>query len=199
MAVGVTTFSSRPLRTAGIEIFATVVAWVVFYYFSAWLFSLAEYSHFISWVFLPAGVRLLAVLLLGWRGVAGIFIGSILTNDASISVFSLVLSAISALAPYFAVHFCQRFLRLPWTLQGLTYKQLLIFSLAGAVFNSVLTNIYLCYMELCKDLLGIVPMLIGDFLGTLLMLYAGAYLLMLAERNYKKTLQPPPTAPTISS
>ena len=54
-------------------------AWCSAYYLNEWLFlQFILVKNFISWVFLPAAIRVLAVLLAGWIGVVGDFLGMLI-------------------------------------------------------------------------------------------------------------------------
>ena len=58
-----------------------VLLWTGLFYLNEWLFSAVSLSSVINWVFLPAAIRMLAVMALGWVGVAGLFVGALLTTD----------------------------------------------------------------------------------------------------------------------
>ena len=49
---------------------------VSFFELNDWLFDFFEYSEGINWVFLPAGFRILLVLVLGLPGALGIILGT---------------------------------------------------------------------------------------------------------------------------
>lgn len=164
---------------AGMAVVA--VAYVVFFKLNAWLFSVAKVSDYISWVFLPAAIRMLAVMLLGWAGVAGLYLGSLsqlgpmLESDP---VRALVIAAVSSVPCLLAARLVQRALRVPGDLAGMTGRQLLVFALAGGLANSGAHNLYFAIEAgSLEPLAGFLPMFVGDTLGALIMLYAGALLL----------------------
>ncbi len=49
------------LAIAGIAL-----VYVVFYWLNGWLFSTFKVTENIAWIFLPAAIRMVAVLLAGW-------------------------------------------------------------------------------------------------------------------------------------
>jgi hypothetical protein len=91
-----------------------------------------------------------------------------------------VLAFLSATGPLVAFWFCTRLLSLPPNLTGLTARQLLVFAVTGAVFNAVPHNIYFYLSDrMASPTEGLVPMLLGDLLGTLFVLYAASLALRL--------------------
>lgn len=121
------------LQTAGV-----VLGWLALYKLNDLLFPAAEIDPFVSWIFLPAAIRVLAVMVFGPAGVIGLFIGSYLTIEPEVQenmVHAGMISLVSAVAPLIAVRFCQTRLALPDTLAGLRPRNLFCFSLAGAVLN----------------------------------------------------------------
>ncbi len=151
------------------------------YHLNGWLFQQAAITDHISWIFLPAAVRMVAVLVFGWVGVAGLFIGSIsvipdlVQSDLGQALTLATLSSVPALLAARAV---QRFLGVSATLAGISGRQLLCFGLAGGLANSVSHSLYFAWRAgSVEPLAGVGPMFVGDTVGTLVMLYAGALLL----------------------
>lgn len=160
-----------------------VLLWTGLFYLNEWLFSAVSLSSVINWVFLPAAIRMLAVMALGWVGVAGLFIGALLTTDIVMHSGwhdAIVIAGLSALGPFVAVRACTQWLRVSEDLSGLRPSQLVIISLAGAVCNVVPHNIYFFFTGHMPDIFsGIVPMLVGDLLGTFVILYVTSLALKL--------------------
>lgn len=168
----------------GITLFSVAsvsLAYVVFYDINAWLFSTYKVSENISWVFLPAAIRMIAVLLAGWAGVVGLFVGSVLVDQSRLladPAHALILATLSSVPSIFAVQALRRFLAIPRDLRGMTGRHLLWFGLAGGLANSAAHTVYFATRaSSLQPLGGFVPMFVGDTLGTLLMLYAVAVLL----------------------
>ena len=164
-------------------------AWVALFSLNAWLFSGVHLTGFISWIFLPAAIRMLAVMVGGWAGALGLFFGAIITNMGLLEFepFNvLVLAALSALGPLIAVHICTRWLNLPTDLAGLQRSQLMAFALAGAILNVFPHNIYFYMMGLAPDAWsGVMPMLVGDLTGTLIVLYLASLSIRLILKNVR--------------
>ncbi|MFM7008485.1 MAG: hypothetical protein ACKO0Z_04020 [Betaproteobacteria bacterium] len=160
-----------------------VLLWTGLFYLNEWLFSAVSVSSVINWIFLPAAIRMLAVMVLGWVGVVGLFIGALLTTDIGTHSGwhnAIVIASLSALGPFVAVRSCTQWLGLGQDLSDLRPAQLLIFSVAGAVCNVVPHNVYFFFSGHTPDIFsGMVPMLVGDLLGTLLILYVASLALKL--------------------
>lgn len=160
-----------------------VLLWTGLFYLNEWLFSALSLSSVINWIFLPAAIRMLAVMALGWVGVAGLFVGALFTTDIVVHAGwydAVVIAFLSALGPMIAVNACNRWLGMNDDLAGLRPSQLALFSLAGAVCNVVPHNIYFFFSGHTPDIFsGMIPMLVGDLLGTLVILYVASLALKL--------------------
>lgn len=149
--------------------------WVGLFQLNAWAFQSFEWNPVVNWVFLPAAVRLLAVLLWGWEGCLGIWLGTLVTNQAlfgTATQASLAVASISALAPWLAVGAARMLLAIPSDLAGLRPASLLVLAGASALSSALLHTLYFSFTKdstrLADDLL---PMLVGDVAGTLIVLY----------------------------
>jgi hypothetical protein len=174
------------IKATIIDVFIVVLTWIVFYQMSLWLFAYFEYNPRVYWVFLPAGIRMIAVFIFGWAGVLGLFIGSIITNEVELSGYVIYLAAISAMSPMVAKRACMWWFNIPDTLQGLSSKQLLAFAITGALSNALLSNLYFYFTDRANSLKGVFPMFVGDMLGTLIIFYLIAQILRLISLLHKK-------------
>lgn len=164
-------------------------AWIALFQVNVWLFSEINLTSFISWIFLPAAIRMLAVMIGGWTGALGLFIGAIITN-LSLLEFEpsnvLILAALSALGPLVAVHLCTRWLQLPGDFAGLQRSQLLVFAVAGAVFNVFPHNLFFYTTGLSYDAWsGLLPMFVGDLVGTLIVLYLASFSIRMVAKSVR--------------
>lgn len=170
---------------------AVALLWVLLFRLNRWAFSSIDVTIFISWIFLPAAIRMLAVMACDWAGALGLFAGALFTSQTD-PVTGLtdevVLAFLSATGPLVAFWFCTRLLSLPSNLTGLTARQLLVFATMGAVFNSVPHNIYFYLSDrMSSPIEGLVPMFLGDLLGTVVVLYAVSFALRLM---FKRSANP---------
>ena len=164
----------------------TAFAWVGLFELNAYLFEGLVVNENVSWVFLPAVVRVLAVLLAGSAGVVGLFIGALFTNlpiDSVNLIDATVLTSLTALNPLLAVWLVIRFFGIKSDLSGLRWWHLVAFAAAGAVSNVLATQLYLAHSSRQEASIGSWwPMLVGDLVGTFLMLYVASILVRLAEK-----------------
>ena len=181
-----TTAVMKIIKSTIIDVFVVVLTWIVFYRMSLWLFAYFENNPRVYWVFLPAGIRMISVFIFGWAGVLGLFIGSVITNEAELSGYVIYLAVISAMSPMVAKRACKWWFNIPDTLQGLSSKQLLAFAITGALSNALLSNLYFYFTDRANSLKGFFPMFVGDMLGTLIIFYLIAQILRLISLLHKK-------------
>lgn len=179
----ITQSNARPLAIQDVLIYGTGVAlaWYLLFHFNQWLFVSFSVSDQVSWIFLPAAIRMLAVVLFGWAGVLGLFLGSLFTNQlfGEVSTASaLTASFLSAVGPWLAFRTCTHWLHLPEDLSGLKPHHLLILSLVGAFFISVPHCIFYYASGISPRLFSdLITMFSGDLIGTLLVLYGASLVL----------------------
>lgn len=183
------TQSNHRLSFGAMILFAMGITtvWVALYQLNNWFFSEIYLNSFISWIFLPAAIRMFAVMINGWAGTLGLFFGAILTNLSQLEfepLNALVLAGLSALGPLAAVHLCTRWLQLPVDFAGLQRSQLLVFAAAGALFNVIPHNLFFYMTGLSDDpWSGVLPMLVGDLSGTLIVLYVASFSIRMAIKG----------------
>ena len=169
------------------QVAAVALAWTFLFELNHWLFASMEVNQFISWVFLPAPLRVLTVLVLRWRGALGVFIGSLFTHFplSDLNVLNaLALSGISALAPFLAVSLAMRCLHVSADLAGLTFRQLAWVSLLGVATSAVAHNVYFSVQSPGHDwVVSTTQMFVGDMVGTMLVLYVCVVTLRSLERR----------------
>ena len=176
---------ARPIAVQDVLVYGTgvAVAWYLLYHLNQWLFASFSVSEQVNWIFLPAAIRMLAVVLFGWAGVLGLFLGALVTNQlfGEVSPVSAVtVSALSALGPWLAFRVCTQWLHLPDDLAGLKPHHLLILSAVGAFFICVPHCIFFYLSGISPNLWSdLIPMFTGDLVGTLVMLYAASLLIKL--------------------
>jgi len=168
------------VRSAALQALLVACVWVFFYHVSVDGMAYLSFNHETFWVFLPAGVRLVAVILFGWVGVVGLFIGSALTPDAFGDV--LMLSAVSALAPKFALITGRRLLHLSPTLASLKPFHLGVLALIASSVNALMRVGALHLLGNPQPVFNLLPMFVGDLVGTFLIFYLTLFGLWLARR-----------------
>jgi len=144
-----------------------------------------KYNTNVYWIFLPAGIRMFSVFIFGWSGVAGLFLGHVLTNHAETSNQLLYLAVVSSLSPMLAKRICKWFFNIPASLEGLTGRQLLVFTLACAFADASLSSQHFYHIGTFKYDHDFAPLFAGDLLGTLIILYLSKWLLGCFVKIYK--------------
>lgn len=157
-----------------LEILVIALLWVALFRLNSWLFTATSISQHINWIFLPAALRMVSVLLFGATGATGLILGALVTSDAEDNVFdAIALATLSGLCPYVSVTLCTHLFKLPQDLGGLNAKQLLAFAVAGGIFSVIPHHLYFySRLQVAYFLDGAGAMLIGDITGALMMLYA---------------------------
>jgi hypothetical protein len=165
---------------------SVAVAWVLLYELNRWLFADATVSSHVSWIFLPAAIRMLAVMLFEWAGVLGLLVGAIACTQIYFDVGpgeALTVSMLSAISPMIAYVLTRHWFGLPRELRGLTPRHLLAFAVAGGLSNTLLHQGYfLLSAKHDTQLVDAIPMFVGDVVGTLVVLYLAAAILKLVRR-----------------
>lgn len=152
---------------------AVAVTWICSFRLNQYAFASTMHTARAHWIFLPAGLRLLAVLVFAETGMFGIIIGSWVTvagtTDLGIS-HELVLASCSGIAPYLAARQGRKFMAIPASLAGLSGQRILVLSLLSAACNAILLNTYLWLSSAVAEIRQIWAVFIGDFAGTWLLL-----------------------------
>jgi hypothetical protein len=142
-----------------------------------------EFAPGINWVYLPAGVRLLATLLFAELGAIGLLLVSwavsflIFFPDDPVRAFAG--GIVAAVAPYAVYLAARRLWGLEPNLANLTPAKLLGLALAYAVASPVLHHAWFVLHGDAYSLKGLFAMFVGDLNGSLIVLYAGKTLLRL--------------------
>lgn len=166
----------RHLKLQLAMVAATIVLFAIALAINHWLFAQFEFAAGINWVYLPAGVRLLATLLFAEAGAVGLLLVSWPVNflwffpDDPQRAF--VGGVIAAAVPYAVYLAARRLYGLQASLVNLTPRRLLLLALANAVAGPLLQNLYLAARGQQHVLAGFFAMATGDLLGTLIVIYA---------------------------
>jgi hypothetical protein len=149
---------------------------------NAWLFDHLSLSDHISWVYLPAFLRVVYVLVLGpWWGFMAIFIGSLaLGGSLDENLFQALMNAgASGLGPVVALALFK--LLKERSLQLSRPSDLIQMCLLYALLNAVIHHFNWAYQQ-PDELMSVTQlpiMIVGDLLGALL----GAFLFTLLMRR----------------
>ena len=183
--------SPLPLAQWALMIAVSAFLFVGFFRLNDLLFMAFEYARGINWIFLPAGFRVLLVLVLGWPGALGIVGGTFWLDQERLHepsgwIAVLLTGLASGFGPWVIKHWMESRGWLDVHLRDISAQRLLNFVLLYAVFNSVshqLIRWYLLHID-SKPWLDVWPMFVGDALGALVVLYGMEYVLSwLSQRS----------------
>ncbi len=149
------------------------------------LFKQLEFAEGINWIYLPAGVRLLATLLFGGAGAIGLLLVSwlycffILFPHEPVRAFAG--GILASAAPYLVYLGAKRWLDLQGSLAGLADWKVLVCALAYSLASPLLHHIWFAVYEGREHLLGsFAVMAVGDFIGTVLLLFFTKWVMRLS-------------------
>ena len=164
-------------------IVATVIAYYLLYHFNDFAFSLTEYSYGVAWIFLPSGLLMAFALIFSGWGALGITLASLIVGieaDPDGDMVTLVgaglISGISAMS---ALWICQNKFKLDVAMTNLSASTLLKMSAIFSLVSPVLHQTWYFLRGHTENLVASTSvMAIGDFTGTIIMLYVARLLLM---------------------
>ena len=161
----------------------SAVLFVGFFQLNNWAFSIFEYSEGISWVFLPAGFRVILVLVLGLPGAMGLILGSwfidrdLFTQDGATLAF--LNGVVGGLTPWLVLKYLTHRQWLSTQLHSLNVIQLLNMTLIFAAASALTHQLVWLLLERphLNIWVDIWPMFIGNASGALLILYGFKFVL----------------------
>jgi len=134
--------------------------------------SFALYMTGISLVFMPAGFKLLCLLVGGDAAAVGLLLSSVYVSMRiwdHTAVMQMVYFAFASVGSYYvAVLLVKKFMRIENTLSNLRYLHIVIFSAAVSIMNGIIHNIVYVWQDKVKldeFFSHSAAMIVGDFLG----------------------------------
>lgn len=162
---------------------ATVILFCSALFLNELLFTKLEFAPGINWIYLPAGMRLLCILLFAEAGAVGLLLVSwgvcfmyFFPDDV---LRSFVGGIIAAAAPYLVYRGAGWLLGARTSLAGLTPSRLLAYALAFSIASPLLHHIWFALRGQDDLLSSFLAMVAGDLAGTLIVLYSAKGLLSL--------------------
>ena len=169
--------------------------WVALYDINHWVMvSYLESAPNVAWLFLPAGVRLILIMVFEDKSLLGLFLGSMTTgfifNDLNLSLGLITLtSLIATLAPYLAYRIVKRYqFELSGDLGGLNLDTIASLALGVALLSTLGHHLI---FRLNEEIFGVqglgsvMTFFAGDLIGTLVILV----LVFVAFRLWHKHLR----------
>lgn len=173
----------RPLISILFIFICSLVYWCGFS-LNMQLFQASHFSAGVNWVFLPAGLRLLLVLIFGIYGAIGVGAASVWIGWGDYfpddHLTALISGIISGLSPYLARFFILNNTRLSDSLNNLGPKSLLICICLFSVISPLLHQAWFYirgYTENFSESLSV--MIVGDLIGSFIVVYAAKLMISL--------------------
>ena len=167
--------------------FLSAVLFVGFFQFNGFAFSAFEHSQGVNWVFLPAGFRVILVLVLGLPGAIGLMLGSWFIDRDLLTGPSYALAVanglVADLTPWLVMKYLHKRQWLSQQLHTITPPQLFQMILIFAASSAVMHQLVWLLLERpgLNIWVDVWPMFVGNATGTLLMLYVMKFVLDWAQ------------------
>ncbi|MDB5746010.1 MAG: hypothetical protein JWP72_858 [Massilia sp.] len=163
----------------------TIITFIGLNWINEVVFIQLEQSNGINWVFLPAGIRLLATLLFGFAGFAGLLLASLYLNFHHF-VFQDDVRAVSgavaaAGGPYLAYLFAKHWFDLGPRLRNLTAQRLLFTGVLCGLMSPVFHHAFMWVQTGLVDWTALIAMITGDIVGILIVLCIAKGLITLTD------------------
>lgn len=132
-------------------------------------------------IFLPHGIRVLAVMIGGWHIFPGLFVAHLITavyHLESVNEWETVIRALLTMIAIYTPY-------LIWGSRKISLQSIIIFSLISSILNSGLQTFYLQYSLLNLNPYVLLTYLIGDILGAFIFFYIFRYFKYLIQ-TYRK-------------
>lgn len=163
----------------------TIIAFLGLNWMNELLFLQFEQSNGVNWVFLPAGIRLLATLLFGFAGFVGLLLASLYLNfqhfffqDDARALYGAVAASVG---PYLAFLFAKHWFDLGPRLANLTAHRLLFTAMLCGLMSPVFHHAFIWVQTGLVDWSALMAMITGDVLGILIVLYIAKGLIKLTD------------------
>lgn len=155
----------------------TVIIFLISLVVNELIFTRSEFVRGINWIYLPAGIRLLATLLFGFAGATGLLIASWIACFCYFFPDDFVRSAVggvmSTIAPLAAYLLARDMLKMGRNLRNLTPLGLLFCIVLYALLNSTLHYLWAVASAASTHSFDtLLVMFVGDASGALVMCYA---------------------------
>lgn len=169
-------YSMRYLKASSqflFEIVISAILYMTFFYFNQYITTPLEQAKGVSWIFLPAGLRIFITLILDYSGALGLSVASLLINYVgffeSDFTSTIGIAVICGIAPLLGRHFVIHNLKVQADLSNVSLKQLLATIIAYSLLSSGLHQIWFATRGLDSGGWNhFIAMFCGDVAGSIL-------------------------------
>ena len=181
--------SSTSLFLVGAAISALLYS--ALFFFNDWITEALKYDLGVSWIYLPAGLRLLLILIFGLAGAIGIAIASFTISYFGVFPPDLVtcigIGLISGFAPLLAKWLVVSSIPINNDLSNLSLQKIIICVVAYAFISAGLHQYWFELRDLESSSLDhFLVMFIGDIAGSILLIALIKYSIDLLKRSKSK-------------
>jgi hypothetical protein len=163
----------------------TTVVFIALNGLNEFFFIQLEHSPGVNWVFLPAGIRLLATLLFGFAGFLGLLVAGVFLNFQHFAFDDDFRSLSGALAgaggPYLAYLFAKHWFDLGPRLKNLTAQRLLVTGSLCGLMSPIFHHAFSWVQTGLVDWPALAAMITGDIVGILIVLYVAKGVITLTD------------------
>ncbi|MDX1454042.1 MAG: hypothetical protein R3217_01160 [Gammaproteobacteria bacterium] len=158
-----------------LTLLAFAVLWIITYSANTLLDPLFFKQVGVSWLFIPAGIRLLAVIVGRWQGALGIMLGTLATNLYLFSdpYFIYGAALLSGLGPLLVLYLLELRPGFRDNLVFLSIPNLIALCMMFAAINVALTQVFFLAIGITDPLAfagAATAMFVGDFSGSVLVM-----------------------------
>lgn len=169
------------------------ITFVLFFMLNQWAFQHFIVTDSVSWVFLPAGLRLFFVVVYRWTALPGIFLGSLVAATINTPhesyIFNTYLALASTLNPLIVLLIVERTSRyLTLGLENINLRVIMSLAIAQALFCTTLHHlIFVAFDKSMPEYLlhDLISMFVGDLVGITLMMATLTLFFKLVSLRYK--------------
>jgi hypothetical protein len=160
------------------------VIYVSFFQFNEWIFYIFQHNEDVSWIFLPAGFRVILVLLLGLPGALGLVLGSLyidreMLGGSSNQLLAILNGFVNGFIPWAVLKFLKLRNWVSEKIQTLTTQQLLNMTLTFSAASAIAHQLLWLLMDKpnANPWVDVWPMFFGNVTGAILLLYIFKFVL----------------------
>ena len=183
--------SSDRLRLFLLGVFISALLYSALYFFNDWITETVKYNLGVSWIYLPAGLRLLLILIFGLAGAIGIASASFAITYFGVFPPDLMtcigIGLISGFAPLFAKWVVVSNTYISNDLSNLSMQKILLCIVVYALMSSGFHQYWFELRDLESGSLDhFLVMFIGDIAGSILLIAIIKYSIDLLKRSKPK-------------
>jgi hypothetical protein len=183
------TSGNTPLFLMGVLISALLYS--ALFFFNDWVTETLKYDLGVSWIYLPAGLRLLLILIFGLAGAIGIAAASFAISYFSVFPPDLVtcigIGLISGFAPLFAKWVVVSNTYISNDLSNLSLQKIILCIVVYALMSSGFHQYWFVLRDLESGSLNhFLVMFVGDVAGSILLIALIKYSIQFVKRSKPK-------------